>query len=195
MKNTILFLLLFIFCGNLAAQNLTITQGNKEKSFKAGSLFEIQLEHPESKQDACCDLIFLSGQIVEIAKDSITMSLAEYNTQLTTNGEKVRTIRFIEAADLSYKFASADMVNFRNFKSVAVKKKKKNRQNFGGVLFLTGATTGLVSLLVDKGEGRNKILLASAIQIGGSFTLFAIGSSRKYDFKEDEPVDNWKVRF
>jgi len=196
MKNTsLLFLFLLVFCGNLTAQSLTITQGNKEKTFKKDSFFEIYLNDSSKTQiDPCCGNTSVFGKIVEVKNDSITMNLFEHKTNSKENGESFQTERYINAGNFRYTFAADDMINLMRYKSKEAKKKKRGFRNAGGLILFTGLTTGVVSFLADKDGGRNKVLLASAVQLGMSFTFIKMGNRKHYNMKKDRTKDVWRVK-
>ncbi len=194
MKNTILLPLLLVLCSSLMAQNLTITQGGKEKTFKKDSYFEIYVNDSKTQVDSCCGNTFLYGKIVDTDKDSITMSLFEYKTKSKENGESFQTERYIDAGDFRYKFAPEDMTNLIKYKSKEGKGIKQGFRNIGGLMLFTGLTTGAVSFLADKDGGRNKILLVSAVQLGMSFTFIKMGNRKGYKMNKESSEETWKVK-
>ncbi|MEO1257449.1 MAG: hypothetical protein AAFZ15_01585 [Bacteroidota bacterium] len=186
----ILFCCIFQF---INAQSLTLTNGNKEKTFKPGGYYEIVLADSEKDLEGdCCNFTDIKGSVTGVTADSLQMQLSWFAERNIVDGAKLAYSQVSQKGNNYGSFAHGDILYLRHYKSKKSKKRKDNLSVFGALLVTTGAVTLANTLLIDNKDDRQKLLYSAAAQGGVGFVLVFSNISKKYRFKGNQ--DLWRIK-
>ncbi|KAA3625590.1 MAG: hypothetical protein DWQ02_21515 [Bacteroidetes bacterium] len=189
--NRIILLGLMLCIGVVTfAQDLTITNGEKEKTFSGSDYFWFRLEDKQYAETKKGYYEFI-GHIANVVEDSITIELKEFHSHFPANGSigwhDVQEVQMPQ----TFTFASQDIYSLVRYKSEKAKKRERKLANFAGVLLITGVGTWANVLWAPDKSARKALWISGAVQIGAGFTIGLSTNSRRYEFKDGE---TWRVK-
>lgn len=165
------------------AQGLTITNGEKDKTFKEGSVFQLRLTNHDIPQDGkITNWTEVVGIISQTTRDSFSMILKSYENNYTVNYVDVTDIITSKMSNNYGVFSKNDLFSLRKYKSYKSKKRRDNLIGIGGILMFTGMITSMNAFLVHEGSNRNKILISGGIQVGLGIGSLIMYRPREYNF-------------
>ncbi len=178
---------------NTFGQTLTITNGSKEKTFKSGSVYEINLgEGPIAGEGYCCDWSELVGTLYSVTEDSLFMEMNSYTRKMVIDGIKLKHDLYAKDATNFGRFTREDVFALKNFKSLKSKKRKTAFIIVGGLLLFTGIATAGNYIILSDDDSKKTILQSGAIQVGTGIGFLIMSSSKKYRFKGH--TSTWRIK-
>ncbi len=185
MKKIFLLFFLSFICLNLPAQNLTLTNGIKEKTFKPGGFYSLKIAMGDiQKGERCCEFINVTGHLATVTSDSVHMLLSSYHYKNLKEESGVENKRIFSNGNFApYNFAKQDISILLHYNKQKNLTRKKLLGSSGGLLLFTGLTTALNMFVVTKRNGRADLFKSASIQAGAGAVFLIIGNSKKYRFK------------
>jgi hypothetical protein len=175
------------------AQGLTITNGEKDKTFKEGSVFQLRLTNKDIPQDGkIIDWTEAVGVISQMSRDSFTMILKSYENNYTVDYVNVTDVITSRMSNNYGVFSKNDLFSLRKYKSYKSKKRRDNLIGIGGIFMFTGMITSMNAFLVPEGSNRNKILISGCIQVGLGIGSLILYRPREYNFNCGN--DFWEIK-
>ncbi len=192
MMNKIIITLLLSFLSlSIFGQELKISNGKTQKSFKADAPLEVIITDTNTiyKNGYCCNnYTELQGTITAIEKDSIVFLVNNLQNFRSMNeayiGDYYQTPE--NSTGINTKVAISNIKSIRKYKSLKSKKRKGTLTGLAGLSVSIGLITSLNALLVKDKKNRRNILILGAAQVGLGITFGSLSHAKNYDFRAKE---------
>ena len=174
-------------------QKLTLSNANKQKTFKEGSIFEIAASKSNYDNDKnFCTTTESIGKLISIGKDSMTLQLSSYTNKTNAGSLEGVDIFNFQSQPIKTTIAQDEIVYLKNFKSYKSKSRKGGFLVAGTLLLFTGTVTALNTFLVKDKSNKGNLLISGGIQMGLGIGFLVSGSSKKYYLKDNEDI--WTIK-
>jgi len=177
---------------NCFSQELRLSKGTDEKTFKKGSIFEIVIsENNHSDDKVSCKSAELIGKIISISQDSLTLQLSTYKSNKIVENVEIEDVFQSKTGTIEATIAQREIIYLRNYKTLKHKKKKAGLA-VGGLFLFTGAVTALNAFVVNDRNSKNNLLISGGAQFGLGVGFLIASNSKKYCLSNCE--ETWTIK-
>ncbi len=172
-------------------QELKLIRGDENKTFKAGSVFDIYLAEKNAENaNYGCASRELIGQVISVNKDSLTLKLTSYTDKRCIDEVAIQHLYAFSAVPPKIAIDKNDIIYFNHYNSYGAKQRKRGFTIAGALLLFTGTVTLLNAILLKDKGSKQTLVISGAAQIGLSIGFLIGGGEKKYYLKNS--MEPWR---
>ncbi|MFK8055234.1 MAG: hypothetical protein AB8F78_03850 [Saprospiraceae bacterium] len=189
----LLFLTLLLLGGTLSySQGLTLHSPYKAKVIPFQKYLIIHA-HPDGQGELTTKQhSYVYGTLTSVSKDSIHLLVDVFKSETRVDGSFNEMLERKYNSPQRISVLKSNVSGFSVYKSAKANKRRRTFTGIGGTLVGMGLVT-IANVAVAGSESRSNLLYAGSIQVGLGTILMLAVKSKKFEFKVQEGLPEWRI--